>query len=166
MDTHHHAVVETPEPNLGLGMRRVQGAHARWLNSRHGGEGHVFRQRFWSRRIEDDAWLFQSCLYVVLNPVAAGACSHPREWPWGSYSITAHGDPNSYRPGEERLLRMFGSTPAEARRRYVAVVDEAVERIVGQRIPDARSLWRSLEEQVSDLSQTPSGGSMSTSMPS
>jgi hypothetical protein len=74
---------------------------------------------------------------------------------WGSYSITADGDPNSYRPGEERLLRMFGSTPAEARRRYVAVVDEAVERIVGQRIPDARSLWRSLEEQVSDLSQTP-----------
>ena len=37
MDTHHHAVVETAEPNLGEGMRRVQGGHARWLNARHGG---------------------------------------------------------------------------------------------------------------------------------
>jgi hypothetical protein len=93
-------------------------------------------------------------LYVVLNPVAAGVCSHPREWPWRSYSATADGDPDSYRPGEERLLRMFGSTPAEARRRYAAVVDDAVSRIAAQPVPDARALWSRLDdvvlEQVSD----------------
>jgi putative transposase len=156
MDTHHHAVVETSEPNLGLGMKRLQGGHARWLNARHGGEGHVFRQRFWSRRIHDDAWLFRACLYVVLNPVAAGVCSHPREWRWGSYTKTADGDPDAYLPGEQRLLRMFGRTPAEARRRYAAVVDAAVERIAGLPTADGRSLLCSLdslapfEEQVSD----------------
>jgi REP-associated tyrosine transposase len=154
MDTHHHAVVETPEPNLGVGMKRLQGGHARWLNARHGGEGHVFRQRFWSRRIFDDGWLLQACLYVVLNPVAAGACLHPRAWPWGSYSTTADGDPDAYRPGEERLLRMFGRTPAEARRRYVEVVDDAVRRIAAQPTRGARALWSRLgelaQEQVSD----------------
>ena len=129
MDTHHHAVLETPEPNLAVGMRRLQGGHARWLNVRHRTEGHVFRQRFWSRRIVDDRWLFRACLYVVLNPVAAGICGHPRDWPWGSYSMTADGDPDSYRRGEKQLLCMFGATPAEARRRYAEVVDEAVERI-------------------------------------
>ncbi|HEY9457696.1 MAG TPA: transposase [Gaiella sp.] len=145
MDTHHHSVVETPEPNLGIGMKRLQGGHARWLNARHGGEGHVFRQRFWSRRIHDDGWLLQACLYVVLNPVAAGMCSHPREWRWGTYTATADGDPDEYRPGEERLLRMFGSTPAEARHRYAEVVDEAVQRIAGEQIPDARALWAQLD---------------------
>jgi REP-associated tyrosine transposase len=36
MDSHHHAVVETPEPNLGRGMRRVLGGHSRWMNVRYG----------------------------------------------------------------------------------------------------------------------------------
>src|SRR6188472_2943965 len=43
MDTHHHAVVETPMPNLGLGMRRLLGGHSHWFNLRHGQTGSVFR---------------------------------------------------------------------------------------------------------------------------
>ncbi len=68
MDTHHHTVVETTEPNLGLGMQRVQGGHSRWLNARHGREGQVFRHRFWSKRVLDEAWFFRACIYVVVNP--------------------------------------------------------------------------------------------------
>ena len=155
MDTHHHAVVETPEPNLGEGMRRVQGGHARWLNARHGGEGHVFRQRFWSRRIVDDGWLLRACLYAVLNPVAAGLCEHPRAWRWGSYAVTADGNPDAYRPGEERLLGLFGDTPREARRHYAEVIDQAAEAIRARRLADSAAVWRALgefvpsEEQVS-----------------
>ena len=89
MDTHHHAVVQTAEPNLGVGMKRL-GGHSRWLNVRHGGEG-ASVQHDWSRRIEDDGWLFRACIYVVLNPVAAGLVQHPRHWPWCSFSATADG---------------------------------------------------------------------------
>jgi putative transposase len=146
MDTHHHAVVETPEPNLGDGMRRVQGGHARWLNARHGGEGHVFRQRFWSRRIFDDASLLRACLYVVLNPVAAGLCAHPDAWRWCSYRTAAHGNPDAYRPGEERLLGLFGDTPREARRRYAEAVDQAAAAIRERRLRDGAVVWRALGE--------------------
>jgi REP element-mobilizing transposase RayT len=82
MDTHLHVVVQTEEPNLGLGMKRLQGGHARWFNVRHERDGILFRHRFWSRRIRDDGWLLRACLYVVLNPVAAGLCAHPRDWRW------------------------------------------------------------------------------------
>jgi len=150
MDTHHHGVIETPIPNLGVGMRRIQGGHARWLNVRHGREGHVFRQRFWSRRIFDDGWLLNACLYAVLNPVAAGLCAHPDEWPWCSYAKTAHGDPDLYVHGEERLLGMFGSTPGEARRRYAEVVDEAARSIREHRLADAKALWG----RVADVSDS------------
>jgi REP element-mobilizing transposase RayT len=144
MDTHHHGVIETPEPNLGVGMGRLQGGHARWLNERYATEGSVFRHRFWSRRIEDDGHFFRSCLYVVLNPVAAGLCAHPRDWPWCSYRGTAEGDADAFAPGEERLMSMFGDTVSEARRNYVAVVDGMAESIRMLRIADGTGLWRAL----------------------
>lgn len=147
MDTHHHAVVETPTPNLALGMKRLQGGHARWLNARHGREGSV-KQNFWSRCIGDEGWFFRACLYVVLNPVAAGLCKHPCEWPWCSYEVTARGDPDRYEPGEKRLLGMFGDSPLEARSNYARLVGEMAERISEQRVRDGASLSRSLDELV------------------
>lgn len=145
MDTHHHAVVETPEPNLGDGMRLLLGGHSRWFNVRHGGQGSVFAQHFWSRRITDDGWFFRACLYVVLNPVVAGVCAHPREWRWCSYTSTAEGDPAAFAPGEERLLRMLGRTPAEVRAEYAKVVDRAVAGIHEER-RTAKAVWRALRE--------------------
>ena len=153
LDTHHHAVVETPEPNLGVGMKRQLGGHSRWLNVRHGVRGSVFAPHFWSRLIADEAWLFRACLYVVLNPVAAGLCTHPREWPWSSYRATAEGDPAAFAPGEERLLRMFGATPSEARQCYAEVVDNCVRNIHERRLDD-RQLWRALDSVESPRGAT------------
>jgi REP element-mobilizing transposase RayT len=146
LDTHHHAVVETSESNLGLGMRRLLGGHSRWVNVRHERKGSVFTPHFWSRRIKDDAWFFRACIYVVLNPVAAGICAHPAEWPWCSYRVTAEGDPDAYSPGEERLLSMFGATPSEARRCYTQVVQAAVDGILAERQLTPRALWYELGE--------------------
>ena len=148
MGTHHHGVIETPTPNLAVGMRRLQGGHARWLNARHGREGSVFKQHFWSRCIADERWFFRACLYVVLNPVAAGLCAHPREWQWCSYHVTAHGSTDRYEPAEERLLRMFGDSPREARSNYATLVGEMAARISERRIRDGASLWRSLDGVV------------------
>jgi REP element-mobilizing transposase RayT len=142
MDTHHHAVVVTDLPNLGVGLKRLQGGHARWFNERHGREGSVSRQHAWSRRISDDAHLFRACLYVVLNPVAAGLCRHPREWPWCSYRRIAGGDPEAYVGGEEGLLGMFGDSPAEARERYARLVGEMAEQVRAVRVASGAGLWR------------------------
>ena len=157
MSTHHHAVVETPLANLGAGLKLLLGGYARSFNRRHGLAGNLFAQHCWSRRIVDDSQLFRACLYVVLNPVASGLCSHPRDWPWCSYTATAEGDDECFMPGEDRLLRIFGDTPGAARRRYAEVVDEAVELILARRIHDGAVLWRTLGElrrgvalQVSD----------------
>ncbi len=145
LDTHHHAVVET-QANLGAGMRRILGGHARWFNARHDRHGSVFAPHFWSRRVFDDGWLLRACIYIVVNPVAAGLCGHPRDWRWCSYRATACGDPDVYAPGEERLLRMFGDTPREARQRYVEVVDEAVEIVRERRLASGGAVWRALND--------------------
>jgi REP element-mobilizing transposase RayT len=139
LDTHHHAVVETPAPDLSDGMRRVLGGHAAWLNTRHGRSGAVFGERFWSTRIYDDAHLVRACLYALLNPVAAGAVSHPREWPWSSYrTLIDHGC-------TARLSTVLGDTPQEACTRMLALVDEGAELIAGARVRDRTAALRIAE---------------------
>jgi REP-associated tyrosine transposase len=83
LDTHHHGVVTTPNPDLGIGVGRVIGGHAAWFNARHSRSGGLFSERFWSRRA--DLHLVRACVYVLVNPVAAGLVDHPRDWGWSSY---------------------------------------------------------------------------------
>jgi Transposase and inactivated derivatives len=89
MTTHYHAVVETPLPNLPQGMRQLNGSHASRYNRRHDRRGHVFEARYRSILVEGAQYLLAVCRYVVLNPVRAGLCDRPEEWPWSSYRATA-----------------------------------------------------------------------------
>jgi putative transposase len=88
MGNHFHLVVDTPEANLSDGMRYLKGEYARWFNSLSGREGALFERRFWSESADTDDYLFEICRYVVLNPVRAGLCRTPEEWPWSSYGAT------------------------------------------------------------------------------
>jgi hypothetical protein len=127
--THHHAVVTTPSPDLGIGVGRVVGGHAAWFNARHGRSGALFSERFWSRRAESH--LVRVCIYVFVNPVAAGFVEHPCEWRWSTYAdVERHGcSPD--------IAAVTGGTDA-----FLGYVDDAVERIRSQRVGDARSCWR------------------------
>jgi putative transposase len=89
MDTHLHAVIETPEPNLGTGMKRLLGGYAFEFNRRHGRYGHLFAGPYTSSIVETDAYAIEVCTYVVLNPVRAGLVNDPADWPWSSYRASA-----------------------------------------------------------------------------
>ena len=135
LDTHYHGIVETSEPNLGRGMQRLLGGYAWIFNHRHGRDGHLFHGPFWSRRVHDDAHLLTACVYVVLNPAAAGLCRHPSDWLWSSYREIVSGR------GSDRLLGLFGDSPTQRIGRYVQVVDEATALVIERRAEDGRSVW-------------------------
>ena len=46
MDNHYHLVVETPEGNLSVGMRQLNGVYTQASNRINGWVGHVFQGRF------------------------------------------------------------------------------------------------------------------------
>jgi putative transposase len=46
MSNHCHLVIETSEPTLGVGMRRLAGCHAQAFNRRHELYGHMFQERY------------------------------------------------------------------------------------------------------------------------
>jgi hypothetical protein len=89
MDTHLHAVVETPEPTLGAGMQRLLGGYAYEFNRRHSRYGHLFAGPFFASLIDTEAYAMEVCAYIVLNPVKAGLVRDPADWPWSSYRATA-----------------------------------------------------------------------------
>jgi hypothetical protein len=53
---------------------------------RHDRTGHVFQGRYDVEPVKRDGHLLETCRYVVLNPVRAGICERPEDWPWSSYS--------------------------------------------------------------------------------
>jgi putative transposase len=122
MTNHYHLLVETPEPNIGRGMERLNGIYARWFNWRHGREGHVFGRRYGDELVERDAHLFELARYIVLNPVRAKLCAHPSEWRWSSYNATVAQVPEPSFLSVDWMLKQFGTTPAAARKHYADFV--------------------------------------------
>jgi REP element-mobilizing transposase RayT len=46
MPNHYHLLLETPEPNLVVGMKWLQGTYTQRFNLRHGLRGHLFQGRY------------------------------------------------------------------------------------------------------------------------
>lgn len=82
MGTHYHLLVQARREDLSSGMHRLNGIYAQRFNERHGRTGHLFQSRFSASVIASDAHLENAYRYVVENPVRAGLCAVPDEWPW------------------------------------------------------------------------------------
>ena len=82
MTTHYHLVVEGAREALSRALQRANGHYAQLANSARGRTGHLFGDRFAVRVIEDEEYLLASVRYVLLNPVRAGLCERPEDWPW------------------------------------------------------------------------------------
>lgn len=89
MDNHYHLLIETPEPNLVAGMRRLNGVYTQAFNRHHRRVGHLFQGRYKSILVDRDAYFLELCRYIVLNPLRAKAVKRQEQWPWSSYAATA-----------------------------------------------------------------------------
>jgi putative transposase len=84
MTTHYHVVLESTRAHLSAGMQWLNGIYAQGFNRRHAREGHLFGSRYGSRAIESEEYLGRVCDYVLDNPVRAGLCERPSQWPWNA----------------------------------------------------------------------------------
>ncbi len=128
MDTHLHAVVETPAPTLGSGMRRLLGGYAYEFNRRHGRFGHLFAGPFSASVIETEAYAIDVCVYVVLNPVRAGAARAPEDWAWSSYRATAGLVTAPPFLATTLVPGMLHPVPKRAQQLYGSLTEETIER--------------------------------------
>ena len=123
MTTHYHLLVQLPEDGLSVGMQELNGEYARRTNHRHGRVGHLFQNRFYSDLVTSERHLFGAIRYIALNPVRAGICPAPEDWPWSSHRAAAGLEfPIGYLE-LSRLLTLFDTRPADASAAYRRLVD-------------------------------------------
>lgn len=92
MPNHVHLLIETVEPNLGAGMRRMHGVYAQGFNRRHDRVGHLFQGRYGAVRVTSDEQLMTTVGYIATNPVTAGLVAEPAQWTWSSHRALADAD--------------------------------------------------------------------------
>lgn len=149
MGNHYHLLLETPQANLSLGMRQLNGVWSQQFNRRHGRVGHVFQGRFKAIMVQRESYLLELARYVVLNPVRARMVNEVQAYAWSSYRATAGLAPGpgmahlqaALEPSFEAaaLLAMFSPLHHEAQAKYVDFVRAGIG------LPP---VWQALEGQL------------------
>ena len=85
MGNHFHLLVETPDANIAAGMQCLKGRYATWFNQECERVGALFERRYFGELVETEGHAYELARYLVLNPVRARLCEHPRDWVWSSY---------------------------------------------------------------------------------
>jgi putative transposase len=124
LGTHYHLLVETPEPNLDLGMHALLAPYAQAFNRRHGRFGHLVAERYTSLLVDGEEHALGVLRYIVLNPVVAGICEKPERWPWSSYGATIGLRTPLPFLDTERVVGWFGRPPV-AQQRIREFVEES-----------------------------------------
>ena len=123
MGNHYHLLVETLEPNLARGMRRLNSAYSQRFNRRHDRVGHLFQGRYHSVLVQRESYLLELSRYIVLNPVRAGMVARAQHWPWSSYRATVGLVPAPEFLEVRWLLEQFHPDPKRARDAYQRFVN-------------------------------------------
>jgi REP-associated tyrosine transposase len=139
MTNHYHLVIETPDANLSLGMRQLNGVYTQSVNRRCARVGHLFQGRFKGILVQKEAYLLELSRYVVLNPVRGGMVKRPEDWRWSSYRATVGLEAAAPFLCTDWLLGAFGEERRCAVEAYRAFVAEGME---------APCPWDALKQQV------------------
>jgi len=118
MDNHYHLMIETPDGNLSLGMRQLNGVYTQARNKRHSKTGHLFQGRYKAILIQKDTHLLEVCRYVVLNPVRARMVEKPEDWRWSSYRATGGKETAHPCLATDWVLGQFSRTRGKAEKEY------------------------------------------------
>ena len=118
MSNHYHLVLETADGHVSSAMKSLNGRYSLRFNRRYGRDAHLFRNRFGAVLQESETQLLSALRYTVRNPVDAGLCAAPEEWPWSSYRACAGLDPAPTFLDLTAVLSYFGDESEAAMSRF------------------------------------------------
>jgi REP element-mobilizing transposase RayT len=135
MANHYHLLVETPEGNLVVGMKWLQGTYTQRYNARHEVFGHLFQGRYKALIVDGsaDEYFQVVSTYIHLNPARAGLIRIGEQslsvYRWSSYPSYLRR--TAARPPWLRVDRVLGSVglgvdDARGRQGYEAYIEGRV----------------------------------------
>lgn len=82
MDNHYHLLIETQKENIATFMRIVNANYAKYYNKKYGRSGHLWQDRYKSRYITSEDYLYTLIKYIEYNPIEAGLAQKVSEYPF------------------------------------------------------------------------------------
>ncbi len=107
MDNHYHLLVRSETGRLSDAMQHLGARFTRALNHRLGVDGAVFRGRFHSVLVTDEAHLPQLVRYLHRNPHDAGWRPSLDRYPWSSHGAYVGRAPAPWWLHQQVVLGMF-----------------------------------------------------------
>jgi len=142
---HFHLLIRTDSTPLSTVMRRLMTGYAVTFNIRHRRSGHLFQNRYKSVVCEEDIYLLELTRYIHLNPLRARLVEDLKsldKFPWSGHSVLMGKKKNPLIPEilpvvekdkylaektVEDVLKYFGKSLKEARRRYRVFVERGIK---------------------------------------
>ena len=152
MGNHYHLLLETPEPNLVVGMKWFQGTYTQRFNARHRRWGHLFQGRYKALPIHaDEAGYWEAVSsYIHLNPARAGLFDLKNgdlvDYAWSSYPAYVR---SGKRPPWLSVARVLGARQwtdgAAGRKAYRQFMQKRVSEILHADNPrEADENWKKI----------------------
>lgn len=124
MDNHVHLLIDVNGANISSIMHSINFSYAQYFNKEHKRHGHLFQDRFRSKIITDERYLFTVSAYIHINATDIEEFKEcPEKYEFSSLGIYLglRCDPfdlicTSF------VLSLFGKNPKSARKRYMRFV--------------------------------------------
>jgi REP element-mobilizing transposase RayT len=139
MGNHYHLFLEGAIEDVSALMWRVNHRYALAYNECHDRINHLFGRRFHATPIADRRGARAVAVYIALNPVRAGFCDDPRQWPFGSFAAHAGTAPPRSHLTTAFVRELFG--PHQT---FVDACDAAMGRHAGR--PSLETLLPSIRD--------------------
>lgn len=127
MDTHAHIIIDANGSDISRVMHSINFSYAQYFNRRHKRHGHLFQDRFKSKMIDDERYLFALSAYVHNNPTDIEEYKDcPEQYKFSSLSIYIGLRSDPYELIDDGfIMSFFGKNPKTARKKYLKFVFKA-----------------------------------------
>ncbi len=129
MDNHYHLLLHTPDAGLSTAMQDIGREYSLHHHRAHGTDGPVFRGRFRSILVDEEAYLLTLARYIHRNPTAAGIAEDPSRYQWSSCAAYLGLTPKPVWLHTTPTLELAGGVAGYAD--LVGVVESPFDRIAG-----------------------------------
>ncbi len=86
MNTHFHMLVQAYNHRvLSEHISYLKWHYTMWMRRKYGWKGPLWKERYKSLPVENEDYLYSCGMYIEYNPVRAGICNDPGDYPFSSY---------------------------------------------------------------------------------
>jgi len=107
MDNHYHLLIETQKENLSTCMRIVNANYAQYFNKRYQRSGHLWQDRYKSKYITSEEYLYMLIRYIESNPLEAGISTQIGEYPYTLASCLFNDSEHYTCSNDSLLIKQF-----------------------------------------------------------